>query len=195
MGFGEYLSSGAEEEFIDSERRKEEWEFEHCPEEEKREMVEIYIHRYGFSKEDAEEAINLASKYKEFFISHMMAEELGLLLTDAPGDEGTTAASKGLVMFASFAAFGLVPLAAFFVVHTGLVNHNFNTPTASFFITALFSCVTLFILGVLKSKFVAHNSAVRAGLTMVMNGGGAGFVAFLVGTSLQHLAGTKQVLD
>ncbi|KAL8425738.1 hypothetical protein Efla_003116 [Eimeria flavescens] len=84
MGFGEFVSSAAEEDFVKSEREREEWEIENCPAEEKQEMVEIYRERYGFSDQDAEAFVNISFRYREFFVRHMMVEELGLMATEGP---------------------------------------------------------------------------------------------------------------
>ncbi|CDI79778.1 integral membrane protein, putative [Eimeria acervulina] len=84
MGFGEFVSSAAEEDFVKSEREREEWEIENCPNEEKQEMVEIYRDRYGFTDEDADCLVNITFKYREFFVQHMMVEELGLMVTEGP---------------------------------------------------------------------------------------------------------------
>lgn len=54
-------------------------EVENCPEEEKNEMVEIYTEKYGFSRADAQSMVDITFKYKQFFVQHMMVEELGLM--------------------------------------------------------------------------------------------------------------------
>lgn len=77
MGVGEFLSSKAENEWILSERRRENWELENYPEGEVREMVDIYEER-GMERKDAELVIKTMAKYKDFFVDVMMAEELQL---------------------------------------------------------------------------------------------------------------------
>lgn len=47
-------------------------------------MVEIYRDRYGFTDEDADCLVNITFKYREFFVQHMMVEELGLMVTEGP---------------------------------------------------------------------------------------------------------------
>lgn len=59
-------------------------EIENCPNEEKQEMVEIYRDRYGFTDEDADCLVNITFKYREFFVQHMMVEELGLMANEGP---------------------------------------------------------------------------------------------------------------
>ena len=72
VGVGEFLSSKAENEWILSERRRENWEMENYPQGEIREMIDIYQKR-GMSREDATAAINIMAKYKDFFVDVMMA--------------------------------------------------------------------------------------------------------------------------
>ena len=77
MGVGEFLSSKATNEWILSERRREEWEMENYPEGEIREMIDIYKQK-GMSHEDAKLVIETMAKYKDFFVDVMMSEELEL---------------------------------------------------------------------------------------------------------------------
>lgn len=77
MGVGEFLSSKAENEWILSERRREEWELENFPEGEIKEMVELYMMK-GMNREDAETVITTMAKYKDFFVNVMMTQELQL---------------------------------------------------------------------------------------------------------------------
>ena len=77
MGVGEFLSSKAENEWILSERRREEWELENYPDGEIREMVELYMLK-GMSQADAELVIKTMAKYKDFFVDVMMTQELQL---------------------------------------------------------------------------------------------------------------------
>lgn len=77
MGVGEFLSSKAENEWILSERRREEWELENYPEGEIREMVDLYMEK-GMSRQDAESVITTMAKYKDFFVDIMMTQELQL---------------------------------------------------------------------------------------------------------------------
>ena len=51
------------------------------PEGEKKEMVEIYMKK-GFSEEKAKEAVEILASNKEFFVDHMMVDELGLMPPD-----------------------------------------------------------------------------------------------------------------
>jgi DNA damage-binding protein 1 len=81
MGVGEFLSSKATNEWILSERRREEWEMENYPEGEIREMIDIYKSR-GMTHEDATIVITTMAKYKDFFVDTMMQQELELQVPD-----------------------------------------------------------------------------------------------------------------
>ena len=116
MGFGEYLSLVSEHSYINSERQREEWEFENSPDGEIKEMIELY-EKQGFSKEDAVQILHVMSKHKNFFIDHMMVQELGMM----PPDEDESPLKSGIVMFLSFLTFGLIPLLCTFPFREPLV--------------------------------------------------------------------------
>jgi hypothetical protein len=82
MGVGEFLSSKATNEWILSERRREEWEMENYPEGEIKEMIDIFKTR-GMSTEDATVVITTMAKYKDFFVDVMMQQELELQVSDS----------------------------------------------------------------------------------------------------------------
>ena len=72
-------------------------------------MLELYVQK-GVSEEDASRILEIFSKYKVFFVEHMMQVELGLLAPDEPPW------AKGAVTFVSFCLFGAVPLASYAAV-------------------------------------------------------------------------------
>ena len=77
MGVGEFLSSKANNEWILSEKKREEWELENYREGEIQEMVDIYVEK-GMSYEDAKLVIETMAKYDDFFVDVMMQQELEL---------------------------------------------------------------------------------------------------------------------
>eukprot|EP00917_Polyrhabdina_sp_WS-2016_P032405 GHVP01069128.1.p1 GENE.GHVP01069128.1~~GHVP01069128.1.p1 ORF type:complete len:295 (+),score=69.13 GHVP01069128.1:31-915(+) len=180
MGFGEYTSTKAEEDFMMAQRKQEEWELETVPHIEKAEMMEIYIEKHGFSPKDALAMITLVSKYPEFYVSHMMVEELGLL----DGDSGLTAIQRGIIMSFSFLFFGSLPLIGFLVYYliqsgVGAEEVNFN----AFLVSAALSLTSLFFLGTSKS-FLVGESKITPGLQMMLNGSIAGGFAYGLGVAL-----------
>lgn len=57
------------------------YEIENMLEEEKQEMISIYMAK-DYSKEDAEHMVELISTSKQAFVNIMMMEELGLVKND-----------------------------------------------------------------------------------------------------------------
>jgi hypothetical protein len=82
MGVGEFLSSKANNEWILSEREREEWEMANFREGEIREMIEIYVNK-GLTLEDATIVIETMAKYENFFVDIMMQQELELQVPDS----------------------------------------------------------------------------------------------------------------
>ena len=71
MGIGDYLSEVSEIEYIESEKKREEWEFANFKEGEVQEMIDIYREK-GVARKDAETILRTMAKYPRFFIDHMM---------------------------------------------------------------------------------------------------------------------------
>ncbi|KAL7067494.1 hypothetical protein ACR3K2_20600 [Cryptosporidium serpentis] len=189
MSMGEYVSSSAEYEFINAEKQREEWEVEHCPEEEIGEMVEIYKNKHGFSLQDANDMARLAFKYKNFFISHMMMEELGLLYEV---DESPKLSSiKGaLTMFFSFSLFGSIPLLSFIFFEMFCNCYSFYelySIKPSFIFVCLCCAATLSILGMIKGKF-CNLPPYKAAFTMVLSGLISAYISYLVISFISHIS-------
>lgn len=160
MGLGDYFSAKSELEYSVAERRREMWEFENYPEGEQLEMVELY-RKKGFSHGDASVIIKTMSKYPDFFVDHMMVEELGI----NPPDFSSSPAKSGVVMFLAFCFFGLIPIMSFAASLAFLpLSHQ-----GCFIVSTIMTLVTLFVLGAAKGAFI-RQSKIWAGLTMVLNG-------------------------
>lgn len=151
MGVGEFLSSKANNEWILSERRREEWEMDNYPEGEVREMIDIYKSR-GMSHDDATLVIKTMSKYKDFFVDIMMQQELELQVPE----EGHISESmrEGVIMFLSFASFGAMPLLGYVIIPISLPDLGEDT---LFLAACIITGLVLFLLGSVKSQFAnAH---------------------------------------
>ena len=183
MGVGEFLSSKAENEWILSERGREEWELENYPAGEVQEMIDLYV-KEGMEYEDAVLCINTMAKYKDFFVNHMMNMELQL---QVPSDDHVQESMKeGLVMFCSFAFFGALPLLGYVLIPTIFPNSN----EATLFISAC--CITgivLFLMGSVKS-FFSKQHWFRAGLETLILGGTCATVAYTIGQIVERIVHT-----
>ncbi|KAI2501132.1 VIT family [Fragilaria crotonensis] len=163
MGVGEFLSSKAENEWILSERRREEWELENYPEGEIREMVDLYMEK-GMSRQDAESVITTMAKYKDFFVDIMMTQELQLQVPE--DDHVTESFREGVIMFCSFAFFGALPLIGYLVF-----------PSA-------------FRICSVKSTFCASHWF-ASGMETLLLGGVCATVAYSIGQFVQGIVGTE----
>uniref|UniRef100_A0A7S3XV86 Uncharacterized protein n=1 Tax=Heterosigma akashiwo TaxID=2829 RepID=A0A7S3XV86_HETAK len=173
MGVGEYLSSKAHNEYVLSEKKREEWELRNHKEGEIKEMIDIYVER-GMGQADATQVVNTMAKYEAFFVNVMMAEELGLQVPDEDEDETL---KEGLVMFLSFACFGALPLLGYVIFPSVLGVDNEST----LFWTAVATTLTvLFVMGAVKSYF-GTKSWYASGAETLALGGACALVAYEVG--------------
>jgi DNA damage-binding protein 1 len=186
MGVGEFLSSKAENEWILSERKREEWELENFPEGELAEMVEIYENK-GMSHEDAVSVIQTMAKYKDFFVDVMMAQELELQVPEE--DHVHESLREGFVMFCSFAAFGAMPLLGYVVIPTLFPDLG---PEVLFTSACTITGVVLFFLGSIKS-FFSHQHWFQAGIETLLLGGACATIAYTIGQFVEHLVGKSNV--
>lgn len=182
MGFGDYLSSKAELEYTRAEHKREKWELDNYPEGEKREMVELYVKR-GMTEDDAHLIVETMSKYKNLFLDVMMVEELGLM----PPDEDDSPAKNGMVTFAAFVFFGIIPLLPFCFRDATKASDDLNFGVACF----LTGC-TMLALGAAKAKFT-NQSMTQSALLMLLNGGLAAVAAYLVSWGIASATNTKGV--
>eukprot|EP00903_Cladosiphon_okamuranus_P015404 g14228.t1 len=179
MGLGEYLSSKAMNEYMDIERKREEWELANHRQGEVENMIELYVKR-GMSREDAQEVSSRLAKYEDCFVDAMVAEGLGSFAT--PLDEGGSI-REGLVTFAAFAASGVLPL---LVYALSPLFSNGDGPVSQgtlFFWACLVTAAALFTIGIVKSTFVSRSWVGSAMETMVLGGCCAG-LAYEIGAAV-----------
>jgi VIT1/CCC1 family predicted Fe2+/Mn2+ transporter len=174
MATGAYLSSKSESEYYDRERQREKWEVEHFPEGESAELLEIYKAN-GYSDEDAAKLVDIQSKDETLWVDAMMVHELGLL----PDDR--TPFLKAIATLAAFVVAGSLPLLVYLL---GLVVPI--SPDLSFPTSLVLSGIALFGLGAAK-VFVTELNWLRSGVEMLVVGGLAAGVAYLIGFLLQGL--------
>ncbi|MFW9998113.1 MAG: VIT1/CCC1 transporter family protein, partial [Candidatus Odinarchaeota archaeon] len=178
MAIGDYLSTKAEREYQEDERRREAWEVENYPEGEKQELVELYMEK-GLTKEDASSIVSIISRNKSAWIDIMMVEELGILESDE------SPVKNALVTFISFAVFGSIPLVVYILsLFIPLLMEN---PFFIFFVACTMTGLTLFALGALKVRVTGKKWFV-SGFEMLVVGGLAAIAAFGIGVLLSGLA-------
>jgi len=175
IAIGDFLSTKSEREYQTAERKREQWEADNYPQGEKRELVELYTDK-GITKTDAKKIVDIISKYKKAWIDIMMVEELGILQSNG------SPLKNALVTFASFCIFGFIPLLTFVLSNTIPFIQAIQFQFATFL-----TCLTLFVLGALKTRFTGRNWIV-SGLEMFIVGGIAAGSAYGIGVLLGGLA-------
>lgn len=174
MACGDYLGTRAENDYIDNRREGELWKARNAAEQEKRDMVELYMEK-GISEPDSKTVVNIVSKYEKSWVDIMMVEKLGLV-------ENTESPIKSaLVTFGSFVLFGSIPVLIYAIAKfiPFVAEHTFFT-------ASVLTGVTLFILGTLKVVFTKQ-SWYRAGTEMLVLGGLAATSAYMIGVWLGRL--------
>jgi VIT1/CCC1 family predicted Fe2+/Mn2+ transporter len=174
MATGAYLSAKSEREYYERERAREAWEVEHFPEGERAELLEIYRGQ-GYADEDSAALVAVQTQDHTRWVDTMMVNELGLLL-----DEKRPLV-KALATFGAFVAAGAGPMLVYLVGLARPVDSHL-----AFVISLSLSALALFGLGAAKVLVTALNWF-RSGLEMLLVGGLAGGVAYLVGYLLKGL--------
>ena len=174
MAVGAYLSAKSEHEYYERERQRESWEVEHFPDGERAELYEVY-RQQGYDEADAEHLVEIKSRNPERWVNAMMVEELGML-----PDERRPVLS-GLATLVAFVTAGFLPLLVY------VAGVFVDIPTNAAFPAALaLSGLALFGLGAAK-VFVTKRSPWRSGFEMLLVGGLAAGVAYVVGALLKGL--------
>jgi len=168
MAAGEYVSVRTQREMYEYQIALEREEVAEYPEEEAEELALIYEAR-GVELEQAREMSRALLARPEQALDVLAREELGL----NPDDLGSPiqAATASFLSFAAGAALPLIPFLAHVPGQTALMA------------TALLTALALFLIGMTLSLFTGRQ-ALRGALRMVLIGGGAGVVSFLVGRAL-----------
>lgn len=78
MAIGNYLGTKSQKEYIEKERKREEWEIENLVEQEKQEIRDIYTNK-RFKDKLLDEIVNVITARLKVWIDTMMREELGLV--------------------------------------------------------------------------------------------------------------------
>ena len=164
MAAGEYVSMRSQRELFEYQIGLERAELAEYPEEETEELALIYNAR-GMPMDEARRVAQALMQDKEQALDTLAHEELGLNPADLGSPWGAAMAS-----FLAFAVGGAVPLLPF------LMGAGQHVVAVSAGVTG----VALFGVGAMLSLFTGR-SAWRSGLRMVLIGGGAGVVTYLIG--------------
>jgi len=176
MGTGDYLSTKAEREYYDREARRQRWEIESFPEGQRAELRALYV-KDGYDEADATRMTEVQTRDTGRWVNAMMIAELGML------KEEHNPFFNALATFLAFVVAGSVPLLVYLV---GLVV-PVDAGTA-FRVSVALSALALFAVGAMK-VYVTRLNPLRSGLEMLMVGGLAAAVAYVIGDLLQNVGG------
>lgn len=172
MGASNFLSLRSRRDFVRLQRKKEEWEVKEFPEIEREEIRRI-LRQWGLTKEQVEPATNSITKDKKLWIDLMMREELDLKET-----EQGSPFQHGLVTFLAFLAAGSLPLIPYFL----------SQLQSQFLVSSILALLAFFLIGAARSLVTAAVPW-KAGLEMLLVGGIASGVAFVVGFAVKTIFG------
>jgi VIT1/CCC1 family predicted Fe2+/Mn2+ transporter len=167
MAAGEYVSMRSQRELFEEQIAREREALARHPKEEIDALARIY-HRRGLALETACRVSKALSSDLRSALETHAREHLGLNPEDLGSPVGAALAS-----FLSFAVGAAVPLAPFLLGAGG----------RAFSISALLAAIGLFLVGV-ASSWLTGQRRVRGGLRLLVVGGGAGVVAYLIGKVL-----------
>lgn len=162
MGLGGYQAARTDAEHYQSELAREERETREVPRVEVEEVASVF-RRYGLNDEQIWPILKVITQDRGRWVDFMMRFELGL---DAP--DPARAGRSAITIALAYVAGGLVPLLPYIVL--GSVQRALP-------VSAAVTLVTLFVFGLVKSRFTGV-APVRGGLQTLVTGGLAAGAAF-----------------
>ena len=175
MAVGNYLSSKSDIEYIQKEKKREEWEIEHYPKGEVEEIRQIYKKK-GFKGKDLEGAVKVITSNKEVWVDTMMKNELNLI------EHNTSPVKKGAVTFISFLLVGSIPLIPYFLSFSSEAIKSIVYP-----FSVIMTFIAFFFIGSAK-VYVTKKNWLLSGLETLLVGGVAAIIAYAIGYFLRGLA-------
>lgn len=164
MFFGGVLSARSESDLYEADLRREAYEIENEPEEEKAEMFDIYRQK-GLTQEEADMVVSRVSSNKARFLEDMLLNELHISKS-ALQNPIRIGAAIGL----SFMLGAFVPLAPYL----------FASKTTAVPVSVILSSIFLFVAGAWKGR-IAKKSVWKKGLETLAVGAVATALLFLIG--------------
>ncbi|MEK7612915.1 MAG: VIT1/CCC1 transporter family protein [Patescibacteria group bacterium] len=166
MGLGGYLAANTEAKHYASERAREEWEVEHKPDVERKEVQDFFI-QYGLTAAETVPIVNSLSQRKKDWVDFMMRFELGLEEPDK-----RRAFKSALTIGGAYIVGGLIPLSPYIIIGHADVERAF---VFSIFTTF----VALVVFGFLRGRVIGTD-VWRSLAQTVFVGALAAFAAFML---------------
>jgi VIT1/CCC1 family predicted Fe2+/Mn2+ transporter len=164
MGLGGYLAAKSDAEHYASERLREEREVQEIPDEEAREVQNVFA-EYGLPPQESAPVIQALTKKPKEWVDFMMRFELGLEEPDPK-----RALQSASTIAASYVGGGFIPLAPYIVFHSARAALPWSV---------LVTLIALGIFGYIKGLFTGSRAG-RSALQTIVIGGLAAGAAFLL---------------
>lgn len=174
MGLGGYLAAKSDAEHYAKEREREKREVVEIPDEEMREVAQVFK-SYGLSDKDSAPIVEALSKNPKKWVDFMMRFELGLEKPDPK-----RALASALTIGGAYAVGGLIPLSPYVVAS---IFENMTVTTA-LLISVTLTLAALFVFGFIKGRFTGTRpmrSALQTAFIGSVAAGAAFGIARLIG--------------
>src|SRR5712664_2721132 len=173
MGLGGYLAAKSDAEHYAKEREREKLEVIEIPDEEKREVAQVF-HSYGLTVAESDPIVEALAKHPKKWVDFMMRFELGLEKPDPK-----RAVISALTIAFAYVAGGLIPLAPYIFA---AYLKSMQVGTALLFSVAL-TLLALLVFGFIKGRFTGTRPA-RSALQTALIGSVAAGAAFLIARAI-----------
>jgi vacuolar iron transporter family protein len=164
MGLGGYLAAKSDAEHYASERQREVREVEEIPDEEAREVQNVFAD-YGLPPHESGPVVQALTRKPKEWVDFMMRFELGLEEPDPK-----RALQSALTIAASYIAGGIIPLAPYMALHSA---------RSALVWSVVVTLAALGVFGYVKGRFTGSRPGRSAAQTIVIGGLAAG-AAFLL---------------
>jgi vacuolar iron transporter family protein len=168
MGLGGYLAARSDAEHYESERLREEREVEEIPDEEAREVQNVFTD-YGLTREEAEPVVEALTRKPKEWVDFMMRFELGLEEPDPK-----RALQSALTIAGSYIGGGFIPLSPYMIFHSS---------REALVWSAVVTLIALAVFGYIKGRFTGSKPR-RSALQTVVIGGLAAGAAFVIAKAI-----------
>ena len=169
MGLGGYLAAKSDAEHYAKEREREKREVVEIPDEEMREVAQVFK-SYGLSDKDSAPIVEALSKNPRKWVDFMMRFELGLEKPDPK-----RALASALTIGGAYAVGGLIPLSPYVVSSV----FDYLTVTSALLVSVTLTLIALFVFGFIKGRFTGTRP-MRSALQTALIGSAAAGAAYLI---------------
>src|SRR5271157_1930281 len=164
MGLGGYLAAKSDAEHYANERLREEREVEEIPDEEAREVQNVFAD-YGLPPHESEPVVEALTRKPKQWVDFMMRFELGLEEPDPK-----RALQSALTIAVSYIGGGFIPLGPYLFLHSARIALAWSV---------VVTLIALGIFGYIKGRFTGSRPG-RSALQTIVIGGLAAGAAFLL---------------